>query len=410
MERMMMKSVEEWYESNREKVLFMKGAAGVGKTWLIKEFCRRQDIEYIYLSVPSPDYVKKAATLIFFDDINSLTDMKKAADILDKMKADERLKDYDVIMAGRIADEKMYDNAFPDRKIMKYLEIHPMNFREFYDAVIEKYKFGSFDVLKMYMVTGGMPDIVKIFLEDGNLTQVRAHQRNIAEKICRNFNDTERCKLSKEEEILWSVPAQMSCRSKSFTFRQIHKNARAREYEGAINNLIQHGIIYRICRFAPKSDHGITNYKLMIFDIGLLGMLAGMSENAIFEERELFAGEYVAAFFMQELISYGADSSDIRYWCKPRAKARLSVVLETGDKIMPVELMAYAGKKSKSVESFMDMYRVFQVVRVMKPEKRECIFDRQEHGIYCGARNECSFELWEAGYGVSEILIRLKES
>ena len=80
MKRMVMKSVEEWYERSREKVLFIRGATGVGKTWLIREFCRERDTEYIYLSVPSlsymsTDYIKKSATLIVFDDINSLSDM-----------------------------------------------------------------------------------------------------------------------------------------------------------------------------------------------------------------------------------------------------------------------------------------------------------------------------------------------
>ena len=66
-------------------------------------------------------------------------------------------------------------------------------------------------------------------------------------------------------------------------------------------------------------------------------------------------------------------------------------------------------KKSKSMESFMDMYRVFQVIRVMKPERRACIFDGQKQGVYFKACNESSFELWEAGLEVSGILNRLKE-
>lgn len=414
MKRMVMKSVEEWYERSREKVLFIRGATGVGKTWLIREFCRERDTEYIYLSVPSlsymsTDYIKKSATLIVFDDINSLSDMEKAADILSEIKADERLRGYDVIMAGQIADDKMYDYVFPNKDIVEYLEMYPMNFSEFYTAVSPKYKFGKFDILKMYMITGGMPDVVKIFLEDGNLTKVRACQRVLMEKMFRSFNDGGGCKTSKEEEILWSVSEQMSGKSTGFTFRQVNKNARAREYENAIDNLLLHGIIYRIYRFAPKSDHGIANYKLMIFDIGLWGMLAGMSETAVFEEREIFDREHVAAFLTQELISYGTKSYYVRYWYKPRAKARLSVVLEMGDKIMPVELMACAGKKSKSMESFMDMYRVFQVIRVMKPERRACIFDGQKQGVYFKACNESSFELWEAGLEVSGILNRLKE-
>lgn len=413
MERMMMKSVEEWYTSNREKVLFIKGAAGVGKTWLIKEFCGKHNIEYMYLPVPALGcltlgQIEKEATLIFFDDINSLSDMKNAADILAKVREDGRIKVYDVIMAGRITEDKMYDNIFPDRNIIKYLEMYPLNFHEFYTAVSERFEFGHFDILKMYMITGGMPEAVRVLLRDGNLTAVRACQKEIMDKIYRDFSNGKNYRTSKEEDILSAVTGQTFYHSTGFSFRQINKNARPREYEKAINNLLQHGIIYRICRFEPNSQKGIANYKLMIFDIGLLGMLAGINENILYDEEKLFDRTFVTTFFLQEIISYGVNRSEIMYWHKPRAKARLSVVMNKSCKIIPVELVAKPGVKSKSIESFMDAYKVFRIIRVMKAERHEKAFDGQKDKVYCEKINECCFELWEAGYRVSDILNRLK--
>lgn len=413
MERMMMKSVEEWYKSNREQVLFIRGAAGVGKTWLIREFCGKHNIEYMYLPVPSLDcltrgQIEKEATLIFFDDINSLSDMKNAADILAKVREDDRIKCYDIIMAGQITEDKLYDDIFPDRSIMKYMEMYPMNFHEFYNAVSERFKFGRFDILKMYMITGGMPEAVRVLLRDGNLTAVRACQKEIMDKIYGGFSNGKNYRTSKEEDILSAVTGQTFYHSTGFSFRQINKNARPREYENAINNLLQHGIIYRICRFAPNSEKGIANYKLMIFDIGLLGMLAGVNENILYDEEKLFDRTFVTAFFLQEIISYGVNMSDIMYWYKPRAKARLSVVMKKSEKIIPVELVAKPGVKSKSIESFMDTYKVFSVIRIMKADRHENAYGRQEDKVYCEKLNECCFELWEAGYGVSDILNRLK--
>ena len=52
------------------------------------------------------------------------------------------------------------------------------------------------------------------------------------------------------------------------------------------------------------------------------------------------------------------------YWYKPRAKAKLMLVMREDEGIVPVEILAQGGKKSKSIESFMELYDITKVIRI----------------------------------------------
>ena len=344
MRRMIMKALELWFEEGEEKILFIKGPVGVGKSWLINKLCG-----------------KHGTNCIIFDDVNKMEDIENIVSVFSKIKFG-KIKER-IVISGRITDRLFGREPFADKENIKYIEINPLNFCEVYDLLRDRFGLENEDIYKTYMIIGGMPEIMAGFLEDGNLTRARRRQIELVRKIIDqyNFKNSDRIKA---ERILASVSKQMLSDSTGFSYRQINENARPREYDNIFNCLINQGIIYKSYRFDAKSHKGMADCKLRVFDIGLQGALAEIDENIIYEKSYLMDRQFVANFLVQEIISYGISKEDLMYWYKPRAKAKLMLVMREDEGIVPVEILAQGGKKSKSIESFMELYDITKVIRI----------------------------------------------
>ena len=164
-------------------------------------------------------------------------------------------------------------------------------------------------------------------------------------------------KASKYRAILKSVPIQLKTDNAGFRYRQIAPNAREREYGSTLRNLEKGGIIYRIEQLADKEDIGSQNYKIYIYDVGLVGAILNIDERAILD-RNMMLGLYdellIRVFIVQEIYSAGMiEECTIHYWYKVRGKARLPIILNIKGTDILIPLVISGGRwYDRSVASF----------------------------------------------------------
>ena len=369
MERMIMEEMENWYEHKDKGILCISGGPKVGKTGVVKEFCRLRSIKYIYLSARDNITADKVemTELLIIDDINREAHMEAVKSAMAAYTYEN------VVLVGQIREDKMRKNIFTQENNIKYINMYPMNFSEFCLEVEKRYRYGRTELLKIYFITGGLPQCVSAFIRTGDLTFVREVQRDILEEICREFTEGARESRSKEEDIIRSMPYQVE--NVGFIFRKIHSNAREREYGQAVRNLEEHGVVYKIQRF-PRTDAGKrTGFKLVLFDVGLLGMLCGIEERAVYAEERLLDKMIMTNYLLQESIGRNIrDVYEIYYWKKERAKAKLPIVLigrQDGKSIVAVDIMPRADICSKSARSFLEEYPTTKVISISNPFRQQ---------------------------------------
>ena len=135
-------------------------------------------------------------------------------------------------------------------------------------------------MLREYYMVGGMPEVVQTYLKTNDPNAVRKVQNKILlayrNDIAKHTTDEE----SKRIGIVWnSLPSQLSKENKKFIYGVAKKGGRAKEFEMAIQWLIDAGLIIKVGRvnnptMPLKVYEDLSAFKLYLLDVGLLGALA----------------------------------------------------------------------------------------------------------------------------------------
>lgn len=388
----------EWKESSLRKPLVLKGARQVGKTYILQEFGKGEykDVAYFnfeedpdldgfftgklapdkiiqMLSIYREEQIIPEQTLIIFDEVQNspqtLTSLKYFC---------EKNPEYHIAAAGSLLGVKVGQSApFPVGKV-NFLDLYPMTFAEFLDAAgksqlrtfIENSDFTpiatSFhteliDLLKMYFFIGGMPEAVAYYISNQDMGGIRKIQEEILEAYTLDFSKyttkTEAIRLA----ATWaSIPGQLARENKKFTYAEITKNARSREYAESIQWLVDAGLVIEVYNThtpkLPLSAYRENIFKLYLLDIGLLGAMIKISQRAIVQKNYLF-NEYNGAFTenyaAQELVAHG--QKELHYWTSKR-EAEVDFVIAQYDDIMPLEVKAGVSRQKKSLRVYGDKY------------------------------------------------------
>jgi predicted AAA+ superfamily ATPase len=215
MERFAIQELIKWKEKEGRKLLIIRGARQVGKTWLMKEFGKAHYNKTVYVNfesskllqtVFSADYdiqriitalqietgvqIEAKNTLIIFDEIQ---DAKGAITSLKYFF--ENAPEYHIIAAGSLLGVALHENiSFPVGKV-EFLDISPLNYAEFLLAnkqtelynllnsndwnLTNSFKSKYIRYLRQYYFTGGMPEVVQSFVDNNNFNDVRDIQNRI---------------------------------------------------------------------------------------------------------------------------------------------------------------------------------------------------------------------------------------
>jgi predicted AAA+ superfamily ATPase len=414
MERFALTALSKWKKSKSRKPLIIQGARQVGKTWLMKEFGRREYEQVAYINFESSDSLKSIFKEDF--DVNRLitafqieTGIRIRPDntliILDEIQEAERgitsLKyfcenapQYHIIAAGSLLGITLHQKtSFPVGKV-DFLTLYPMSFNEFLLALgqeqlyellesndwpmITNFKAKLIGHLRHYYFIGGMPEAVSSFLSENDFDQVRTIQKNILSAYEHDFSKHAPAEIVPRIKMLWqSIPSQLSKENKKFIYGVVKQGGRAKEFELALAWLTDCGLVHKIQRISkaaiPLVAYQDTSaFKLFILDVGLLSAMGGLTKqtillgNSIFSE---FNGALAEQFVLQHLKT--RHFFQVFYWSSDTSTGELDFVIQNNDRVIPIEVKAEENLKAKSLKSFFEKFNPTMSVRTSMSDYRK---------------------------------------
>lgn len=402
MKRFILEDLNKWKEAKYRKPLILRGARQVGKTWAMREFGKSFDsvayfnfdenVEYKQffettkdvfrimqnLSLASGQKIDKG-TLIIFDEIQECNDALNCLKYFC-----ENAKEYYVICAGSLLGLTL-SRGFPVGKV-DFIDIGPMTFSEFlianddenlYEYMtkinrIENIPDAFFnplcEKLKMYYITGGMPEPVYLWTQERDIELVERALSGIIGSYEKDFGkhhgdfkgESARYDVQKITLIWNSLPAQLSNEKKKFTYSKVRQGARAREYENNLQWLVNADLVKKILKISkpalPLAAYEEEEFfKLYHIDVGLLRSQSRLSYRAFTEGDRLFKefkGALSENFVMQSLIRlYGANP---HYWAND--KYEVDFVVQSDNDIIPIEVKSGKSVSSPSILEYKKMY------------------------------------------------------
>ena len=413
MRRDAMQQLYDWKEKTTRKPLIVRVARQVGKTWLMKEFASSAYRQFAYINFEDNEVMKDVfqkdfdverilmaiqlvtgivvdtETLIIFDEI------QEAPRGLTALKYfQEKAPQYHVVAAGSLLGIAMHSNdSFPVGKV-DFMDLYPLSFSEFLEAVgqeafarllakkdwglIAAFRSKLIDLLKQYYYVGGMPEVVNAFINHKDYAEVRQLQQTILDSYDRDFSKHAPIAEVPRIRMIWrSVPAQLAKENKKFIYGVVKEGARAKDFELAIEWLIDAGLIYKVSRVKkagiPLSAYeDFSAFKLFLLDTGLMGAMSGLPPQALLEGNVLFSdykGAITEQYVLQQLKSVKGLS--IYYWSSDTSRGELDFLLQKDVSVIPVEVKAEENLQSKSLRFFVEKNAGLHGVRFSMSDYRK---------------------------------------
>jgi predicted AAA+ superfamily ATPase len=261
-----------------------------------------------------------------------------------------------------------------------FLDVEPMTFTEFLiangDANLAEYMGAVNSVepvpdafynplcekLKMYFVTGGMPESVRSWVEDRDTDAIQQTLSSIIGAYERDFAKHAEKKDYPKLSLIWrSIPSQLSRENKKFVYQAVKGGARAREYEDALQWLCDAGLVRKVHRNKspglPISAYDdLSAFKLYLADVGLLRRLSLLSPTAFGEGNRLFVefrGALTENYVLQALA--GQMEAQPRYWAE-HPRCEVDFIVQRDNDIIPVEVKAEKNVESVSLKRYKERY------------------------------------------------------
>ncbi len=399
MQRFILEDLVKWKNSKYRKPLILKGVRQVGKTWILKEFGKLyyentayfnfdENIEYREffektkdtkrilqnLMLISGEKIEPEKTLIIFDEVQS------SPDVINSLKYFcENTPEYHIVCAGSLLGITLAKpSSFPVGKV-DFLNIYPMTFSEFLIAngdenlknyldtvddiekIPEAFYNPLYEKLKMYYITGGMPESVYMWTQERDIELMLKSLNNIIEAYERDFAKHPNIREFPKISMIWkSIPSQLSRENKKFIYKVVKEGARAREYEDALQWLVDANLVSKIYRSsAPRiplaAYDDLSAFKIYLVDVGLLNRLSLLSPSAFGEGNRLFTefkGALTENYILQSLIPQFEVIP--RYWSDNVYE--VDFIIQNENDVIPVEVKAEKNTKGRSLFKFKEKY------------------------------------------------------
>lgn len=415
MERIGLQKLTEWKNKRDRKPLILNGARQVGKTWLLREFARREYKKEAYVVCRKNELAKQIFTQDF--DVNRILRALRALTgvditpndtliILDEVQdipeAIEALKyfceeipEYHIAVAGSLLGISLHEGiSYPVGKVNE-INIYPMNFDEFLMAKgeSEAYKLLSsrdfntisllndkyIDLLRQYYYVGGMPEAVKKYVETGALQEVRKIQNEILHGYEMDFSKHAPKDQAQRIRMVWnSIPSQLFKENKKFIYGALRHGARAKDFEMAIQWLVSAGLLYKVSRctkIALPLDiyEDFSASKLYTTDVGLLGAMVQTTPVQVLVKNDIFTeykGGMTEQFVLQQMKS--KNISPIYYYKSDDSRLEIDFIIQSEGQILPIEVKAEHNIKANSLTTLLKARPELKAVRYsMLPYKEQ---------------------------------------
>lgn len=388
-----MDDLVRWKNRNDRKPLILLGARQVGKTYILKEFGRREYENVAYINCDNnalvrdlftPDYnierilltigaitgvnILPGKTLIIMDEVQVL---KRGLASLKYFCEDA--PEYHVAVAGSLLGLTLHEgDSYPVGKV-NTLNMYPMTFEEFLLACNRKQMVDLLQAqrwdfvkglrtlymqhLREYYLVGGMPEAVDKFVQTNDANLVREVQNEILAAYERDIS-----KHAPAEQVMrigqvWhSIPSQLAKENRKFIYGVVKKGARAKDYELAIQWLLDAGLVYKVNRITTlamplKIHEEISAFKLFVLDCGLLGAMTLTPPAMLLLPSTDNSGK--GGFTENFVCSQMNSLSDLPvfYYSKDNSQLELDFVVQADTAVCPVEVKAEENLQSKSLKT-----------------------------------------------------------
>ena len=389
----------EWKNDKDRKPLILRGARQVGKTYIIKEFGKEnyEGVAYfnfdhdtqlyeLFEKTKDPDRIleqlafiygkaiKPEKTLIVFDEI------QECPNALNSLKYfQEEANQYHIISAGSLLGIRLSHTSFPVGKV-DFLDMYPMTFTEFLKADncenlveymesiqnTENIPSIFFDKLteklKAYFIIGGMPEVIKSWVEEKDMGRVNKIQENILRAYESDFSKHTSNIEANRISIIWnSIPSQISKENKKFLYQVAKDGARAREYEGALNWLKDANLVNKVYNVSkpsmPLASYSdLSSFKIYLNDVGLLRKMTNLDSKVVIEGNRLFEefkGALTENYILQTLVSMGFNP----YYFTFDNRYEIDYILQYRNEIIPIEVKSSENINNASLKTYNEKYK-----------------------------------------------------
>ena len=393
------KFLDEWLISDKKKPLIIKGARQIGKTKTIEEFAKRNNLSLVEINFvlnpefrdifddgykvdkilenisfkdPSLEFIP-GKTLIFFDEIQKCIN---AATSLKSFKIDGR---FDVICSGSLMglSYKEIESVSTGHKID--YTMYSMDFEEFLWALgykeeqieslyecmknLSPLSETQFNVLldrfHQYMVLGGMPEVVKLFVDQKNYSGTLALQKQIIldyeEDITKYVEGLDKTKIL---NVFRKIPVFLGQDNKKFRISKVAHGARNREYTGVTDWLIDAGIVnisYCLNDLALplKGNYDSDNYRMYFMDTGLL--VASLDEESSKDLRDNKNFNTYKGAIYENIVGDMLKKSgyNLYFYKNEEGTQEVEFFVRDANNLIPIDVKATDGKV-KSIKSFIE--------------------------------------------------------
>ena len=399
MYRTAIEKMKKWKDSRFRKPFIIEGARQVGKTWLMKEFGRQfyqqtvyvnfdsnkqmkdlftssLDIEKIImgLEIYSDMSISPENTLIIFDEVQEVPEALKSLKYFY-----ENAPQYHIMCAGSLLGIALHNGtSFPVGKV-DFLRLYPLSFDEFLlgtgnENLYKLMKSKNYDLinsfseqfsyfLKQYYYIGGMPEAVMRFCESKNFDEVREVQKRILQAYEQDFSKHAPKDIVPKIRMVWnSIPSQLAKENKKFIYGLVREGGRAKDFETAIMWLNDCGLVHKVSRITTphlplKAYEDLKAFKLFLLDVGLLNCMTGISKHILLDGNDIFKefkGSVTEQYVFQQLRT--VSDYGIYYYTNDRNSCEIDLLVDDGEKVIPVEVKAEENLRAKSLKMYREKY------------------------------------------------------
>lgn len=408
LKRKMYDTLLAWKNSGKKECLLVKGARQVGKTYLVRQFGKKEYDSYVEINFHEQKSLKiifegdKTAdeiykrltanipgvrlipgkTLLFLDEIQKCSEARTALKFLAEdgrydiiasgsllglaygKDADDEVEQVDSIPVGYENDVMMYSMDFEEflwaygytDETVSYLKELYRSKEKIPSEIHEKFE----NILREFIVVGGMPEVVESFVRYKDYTKVQ----EIQDKILASYTDdishhAKGAEKTKVRACFDSIPRQLAKENRKFKYSEVEHNANARKYSGSVQWLRDANIANICCNTTTpilplKAYEKESEFKLYIADTGLLMAMFGFSTKQAFLNGNLkgFAKGGIYENFVAEILT--KNGYHLHYF-KQNDSIEIEFIIEKDGEVIPIEVKA-GNNATKSLDRFMEDY------------------------------------------------------
>ena len=406
MRRKALEELIKWKNDVERKPMVLRGARQVGKTWLMKEFGRTNYKSFVYFNFDEEDELKSIFesnknptriiellsliagekifpqdTLIIFDEVQ---ECPAALNSLKYFK--EKANEYHVIAAGSLLGTLLAQPKSYPVGMVNLLDITPLTFDEFLEATDEPlFEFYQsitkeqqieeifhnrlMEAYNNYLIIGGMPECVSSWIKYKDPTKISQIQNELIQIYENDFSKHNgKVNSGRILMVFRSIVTQLAKSNEKFMYGAVREGARARDFEEAIEWLVSAGMLNRVYNIS-KLEHPLSafekldQFKLFVFDTGLLKHMAGIDNSAILLKADYqFKGPLTENYVLQQL----CGQYDVAPHYYSERSGEIDFVIQYGTTIIPVEAKGGEDKSAPTFKKYISEHQPEYAVRFSK--------------------------------------------